>query len=552
MKNTIRKKFIIVYSLLITIIIISVSLVYNDSVKRVFDSQVAESLARETELHTIIISEKLEYHKDRIHYLANALSKTDLSKINIEEFLIDNTSSRTYFFDSIYFVDQNGFAHTSFSAPQNISEHPFFKEQLDCSQSTCISDIILDPFTQENVFNIITPVKYNNETIGILVGSIPISTFISEIDKFKLPYDGYSWIIDEDGYFISHPQYDYTDEKNINDLLLEGSDDFTIPSEVLLDLHYGFGAFKETNNEPSYFFTFSTINSSPNWRLGINFEREYVFSIDFILYAIIIPITVCALIISIFLTSFLTSKILAPIRNLTKAVVNNDIYDEKLDFIQKNIEITQLISAYNQQRKELSEHSERLEQLVDERTQKLNIANQKLKELASKDELTGIYNRTYFNNSIIDYINKVHTNELSSFAILFLDLDNFKYYNDTFGHDIGDQILVCIAKYLTSYVDPQDTVIRYGGDEFIVIMENIQENNIHSIITRINNSFKKLNGFQNNLSQWLNQEFVNIPDDKKLDISIGYAIYDHSTKITAEDLVKMADEKMYLIKKEKK
>ena len=98
--------------------------------------------------------------------------------------------------------------------------------------------------------------------------------------------------------------------------------------------------------------------------------------------------------------------------------------------------------------------------------------DEKLIELASIDSLTGLVNRSVFNDRLVHAIHKSHRND-GRLAVFFLDLDHFKNINDSLGHKAGDQLLCEVAKRLTGCIREEDTVARLGGDEFTVILEDI-------------------------------------------------------------------------------
>ena len=104
-------------------------------------------------------------------------------------------------------------------------------------------------------------------------------------------------------------------------------------------------------------------------------------------------------------------------------------------------------------------------------------AQKALERLASFDELTGLINRTL----LLDRLNHSIANakrHKTGLSVLFIDLDRFKPINDTFGHDVGDKVLVKIAERIQSSFREQDTVARLGGDEFVVVLEDISEPDI--------------------------------------------------------------------------
>jgi diguanylate cyclase (GGDEF)-like protein len=101
------------------------------------------------------------------------------------------------------------------------------------------------------------------------------------------------------------------------------------------------------------------------------------------------------------------------------------------------------------------------------------------------DQLTGIYNRRYFDGNLKKII-KSHSRTNSTFSLLMLDIDFFKNYNDTYGHDAGDNCLrtiaVAIAKCITR---DEDFVARYGGEEFVVVLPNTDINGVNLIAKKI-------------------------------------------------------------------
>jgi len=140
-----------------------------------------------------------------------------------------------------------------------------------------------------------------------------------------------------------------------------------------------------------------------------------------------------------------------------------------------------------------------LELLVNKRTQELEEVNNKLKEKiiqseynATHDSLTEIYNRRMF-----EEIYELEINRLVRYnyplSMVLLDIDNFKIFNDDYGHDIGDKVLIGLANLLRENIRSSDMVARWGGEEFVILFPNtkIEEANIktESIRDKIENSF---------------------------------------------------------------
>lgn len=108
------------------------------------------------------------------------------------------------------------------------------------------------------------------------------------------------------------------------------------------------------------------------------------------------------------------------------------------------------------------------------RTKELKKANSKLKTLAHRDILTGLFNRALFNDILSQSIKKSKRNN-RELALLFIDLDRFKQINDSLGHAVGDRVLKIVAERLNNMIRKGDSLARLGGDEFTILMEDINK-----------------------------------------------------------------------------
>ena len=178
------------------------------------------------------------------------------------------------------------------------------------------------------------------------------------------------------------------------------------------------------------------------------------------------------------------------------------------------------------------------------RRKEIKNINDNLKRLVVTDQLTGLYNRQGLTRMLLDY---AQSNKNK--AILYIDLDNFKYYNDTFGHYVGDKILVLFANTLKSVLMENDIAVRYGGDEFIIIKElvDIQEavDVAKELITNVSTYFRQ------EVMKILGDN-VTIPDNKRLSSSIGIAKLNCDNKEKINEALRTADKALYIVKRRNK
>lgn len=161
-----------------------------------------------------------------------------------------------------------------------------------------------------------------------------------------------------------------------------------------------------------------------------------------------------------------------------------------------------------------------------------------LREHAIYDQLTGLYNRRGFFN-FLDQQVKLSNRNKNEFFLVFADLDGLKLVNDTMGHTIGDDALVCASNILKEVFRESDTIARIGGDEFAIIITGSKEvDNINSIEKRLENAV-------DNFNKECDNPFT-------ISISIGVSTYNPINPITEDKLIAMADKEMYYMKQKRK
>jgi diguanylate cyclase (GGDEF)-like protein len=161
-----------------------------------------------------------------------------------------------------------------------------------------------------------------------------------------------------------------------------------------------------------------------------------------------------------------------------------------------------------------------------------------IEQISIKDPLTDLFNRRHFDDKIEDIISSAKRHSMS-ISFLFVDIDNFKKYNDNYGHDKGDEALKAVAQgFLDVARRPDDYCFRFGGEEFIIIIVNKLADNAINIAEKIRQHIEDLS-----IEHLFNDDF------NCLTISIGECTITQITgPIKVKDIIRMADAELYKAK----
>ncbi|WP_412724925.1 diguanylate cyclase [Arcobacter sp. 15-2] len=228
---------------------------------------------------------------------------------------------------------------------------------------------------------------------------------------------------------------------------------------------------------------------------------------------------------------YFSSIIVKPILSLMKESikVKNRNFD-KVKLVDTNVlEIHLLSTSLLNMSTSIDEYQTNLETKVKERTLELYKINEELKLLSVTDKLTGLYNRMKLDVVIEEEVNRANRYD-QKFGLIIIDIDFFKSVNDTYGHQVGDTVLVEFASILKESVRKTDIVGRWGGEEFIVI----------SIESSLESTLKLANKIRENIEQF---QFSIV---KHKTASFGVSSYKRNEKI--EETINRADKALYLAK----
>lgn len=260
-------------------------------------------------------------------------------------------------------------------------------------------------------------------------------------------------------------------------------------------------------------------------------------------------LSILALFLAIFLGAIANQwiiKSITYISDIAKAISSGQI--STIEQQSKIKELAVLTESFNFMALKLQSSAQNIENLesrweekVEARTKNLEQVNQELSRLANIDSLTQIYNRYYFDLTLRKlWVEALR--ERAQISLILCDVDNFKLYNDTYGHLMGDQCLKKVAKALNEAINrDQDVATRYGGEEFAIILPRTNSEGAIQVVTRIMNAISNLNIFHGTSNV-----------ENYVTISFGIACLAPSPDFSPTKLIENADNALYQAKQQGK
>ncbi|WP_108124898.1 GGDEF domain-containing protein [Saccharospirillum mangrovi] len=175
-----------------------------------------------------------------------------------------------------------------------------------------------------------------------------------------------------------------------------------------------------------------------------------------------------------------------------------------------------------------------------------------LQYLSSTDMLTGLINRQALYPRLEEELARTRRHSNYRFCLAFLDLDNFKYLNDHYGHNLGDQVLQGFAKLLDDHSRAEDLVARLGGDEFVILFPGQASEQVERFCSRLLVQFSTTKTVQQTLKRFTGQS-LKLPSERRLGCSVGIIELNKDTVPSSVDtLLNQADQAMYVAKSQGK
>ncbi|MEL0659303.1 diguanylate cyclase [Psychromonas arctica] len=478
MFQSIKAKVITIFSLaMIIFTCLLLTIVFINERERVLDLELEKSTDI-SKMHANLLSQEFAQYVAMLQMVSdNPQLKTNDKPFIMQQLQRLMMIGKGNFINAIY-VDKN-FNLTDVLGHENKVTNPLFVhgEQWRGKEYN-ITVLMQSKFEKTPVIMVAVPILNNQqEWIGSIAVAVPISALTKKLSPIKLTKQSYAWLVDSNNLIVSHPSAKLVLKSTLSTEESKSYPGFyKIVKQINLQDH-GYGRYMDAAINESKIVTFSKVDYLPGWTLFVTTKESEIFiAIYQILYNILIISSILMAIFLIFISQ-LSNSVTRPIIKLTKEIkvaVSSKNHD--FEGVNSKDEIGQLSKAFKGSFKKIRSHTEHLEKVVNERTEEISTKNallseqnDKLEELVSKDPLTHLYNRRAF-MSLLDKELARAKRHGATITLAILDIDHFKKVNDTFGHNVGDQVLCRFANELVNNMRTEDLICRWGGEEFVILL----------------------------------------------------------------------------------
>ena len=437
---------------------------------------------------------------------------------------------------------------------KNYNFYYLANEKYNKERKVVFTDVYLDPAKQGWLISAIVPIYNENKLEGVTGIDITVDDFINSFQDNNLPYDGKSFIMDNSGKIIAMPKeikeifnirdiskYEYKLNEKIKHTIYR-SDEFSIfnyPDRKVVNTFENIIENKSYNHDikidDKEYLLFTNKMKNTSWRIISLIDKDKVLKEvhELELYykklGLLIIVTIILFYVGFFF--FLQYKArkfvklinvpLLKIIDITKNLGTN-----------KNIKslescgIFEIDKVNNNFNTLVNELDYRTNKLIEEETKRVY-----QEKLANTDSLTGSFNRRYLNEFSIEYL-RIIKRENKNLSLLMVDIDDFKNINDTFGHETGDKVIKQLVSIIKDVVRENDLIVRFGGDEFLILLPNTNLINARLVGQKIADHIDKYNK---------DKEF-------NFTISMGISMFNKQDN-SIEDMISRADNALYEAKK---
>lgn len=411
-----------------------------------------------------------------------------------------------------------------------------------------ISDIYLDAIDNNPVVAISKAVyNSNEELLGVVALDISAENMIKMVEESKIKETGYSFLMDGAGNILAHPKYKY--EPN-GQLVNINSISNGIHNEIKISKS---GQIQTEFDGVRGYLTYEPIENT-NWIIGNFISLNEFRDNNWDLWRIFFMVIFISILIFVFFTYLQRVNFINPVSKLDKdirligmeenigyrlpidekdsfldlRITINDVLNKSQEYFEQTEQDTEEIVAQNEELEASYEELIAIEQELRQQYEKLVTAEKELAYLSYHDQLTGLYNRRFFEEEL----KRLDVSRNLPISIIMADVNGLKLINDSFGHDAGDEHLRNIANIMKEGCRQDDIIARLSGDEFIIILPRTTEREAKGIIERLIKLSKHEKFADENILS--------------MDLSIAFGLGIKYTEETdMKDVLKMAEDRMY-------
>ena len=534
------KVFASIYiSILITITCLSIIFSY------LMADFLKETTYAELKVDSITLKKQLDLNLTFVETTIKQIAESDaVIRLNMERVneLSQHLVERMDIISQIYIMDSSGMQIYKTSYSETLgdrTDRDYFQKAIN--GTAVFSDVIISRSTNIPITVYATPIYRDGRIDGVIGCSIDLS-YLSELSStLRANKDSYGFIIDLAGHVIGHPD---------PEIVAERTDVSDTP--FVQDILAGKSGIDKYSYEGVEKLVAYTTSDRSGWGVLVQIPEKEAYETISIINKLIITIAVIILLISLIAVYIVSHRLHKPVDNIIE-IIDRIEKDQELqeDTYYKNNEFEVIRKKLLSMNYTIKQHYLEIEERVELRTaelkktlseldktrKKLEKANKKLNQMSLTDELTNLPNRRALNEHLTNMISISQRLDFK-FAVLMMDIDYFKIYNDTYGHQKGDDCLVKISKCLSENIRRKmDFLARYGGEEFIVILGDI--------------TLEGAGLMANKLCRKVEELYIPNEGNKEtglVTISIGLAWAPSLENTTTENMILMADNNLYKAK----
>lgn len=495
--------------------LIMVTFVWTESYYKKQDVQ--RQLAETISLQRVFIENWMSERSAQVRFFArlfsgHAIDYEEISRSFADFMKVQNEFSTLQYADASarVMIDSSGT-----SVGTDLSDRDYFQAAKQGKEY--VTDVIVAKTNKQPVIIFSSPVfGPDGQFNGLILGEVSLSAINRIMGQFAFGQTGRTYLLDAEGHMLTNPrsaagERDFMLQHGTKVYLAARAGQTVDSAYVNYRGDFVFGAYQWTKDR--------------RWILVGEINRSEVYRPLYQNAGVMGGIVLLALVVSFFIVRWLTERIEQPIHRLligTK-IMRDGNYDYRIakeDIRTAPIELQLLCDTFNAT------------------AQKLKSTIQMLEQTAVIDQLTEVYNRRFIMNEGNKML-EACIRAKQPCSVLMIDIDYFKRVNDTYGHLVGDRVIIYAAGILMSRIRTCDLVSRYGGEEFLILAPNADaEQACRQLAERIRTRFEE---------EPYREGEIEIP----LTVSIGVADYRPNVAYgttVLEDMISRADEALYRAK----